>query len=232
MIGKLTPPNFGQLAVIIPDTKSELIEQSDSFASAAAIPVNREDVIKLDNAVNIASRATDEIVKLRERQSDLLGKMESANDSKRSRLISAYNEIDGEITRIGTEATYGGINLISGQAFSIQSSKELFSESLVLPNLSILTTSYSLDKSDSSISSTKAAIKVALSSAYIAYSGFESRSDKAAKIVSDINQLMNLPDDGTKRNSFKSNSATVSTSDPTSLSKSPTKNPNDIDIIV
>jgi hypothetical protein len=238
MIGKLPPIKLAQSATITPNSQIEKSSQATSLISAEINPSHREDAVKLDKAVKFASKAIQEIVKLRERQSAILEQMTSANDSKRSKLLTAYNEIDSEITRIGATAYYGDINIISGQSFSIQSGKELFSESLVLPNLSPLTTSYLLNKTDQSVNSTKASISAALSSAYLAYSGFESRSDKTAKILSEINHLGSLPNDGTKRNYFRSAPTTSSSGGTRKLdattAPSPDEpaGPSDIDLLI
>jgi hypothetical protein len=203
MITKFAPLELSQSASINTSSSPNYSGEKGNLNSPEIIPIYRDDAVKIDRAVKLAAQATYEIVKIRERQSEILDQMTPSNAAKRDKLAAAYNELDVEITRIGSEAKYADINLITGQTFSIQSAKELFSDSLVLPNLSILTTSYALNNSDTSINATKSAIRIALSSAYVASSGFESRSDKSAKIVADINHLVSIPSDGLKRNYFK-----------------------------
>jgi len=154
---------------------------------------NRRDALSISRLAEVASEAVNSISALREKQSDLIARSGTANDESKSRINTDLTDLQSEITRISQNATYNGVNALSGGTFLISDSANNSNKVVSLSNIEYISQNYNFNVSTTRTRRTATNnIDTATFSSGIANNGASSSYSDSQKIVTEIIDKENL----------------------------------------
>lgn len=141
-------PGLGGALHIGNSSSEKLASELNKAASTTSEPsfesepttTPRTDALMISQAVELASNATYEISKLRDKQLELAEDVQNFNDDENiSNFSNEYNDIQTEIERISGSAVYNGLNVVeTGATLSVIDTQANISQTVGLPSYSSL----------------------------------------------------------------------------------------------